>query len=363
MKTFNLTFVAGLTLLGLGCSSEEPQVAPEVRPVRVHRVELSGATISRSLAGVSRAGVESRLSFRVSGTVDAVHVVLGDSVRRGQALARLDPTDYELKVGEAKAGLAQGQANLRKAEADYERARALYENENVSKSELDAARAGSESAQAAMESGSKRLEQANQQLGYTVLRAPSDGAIASVSVEVNENVRAGQEMFLLTAGKQPEIEVAVPEVMIRLVEVGQPVSATFDALPGQAFPAKVIEVGVAVTGAASTFQVTVQLDGSDPGIRSGMAAEVTFRVQEGVPGDTIIVPGVAVGEDDAGRFVYVVEPGADGLATVRRRDVEVGRLTEGIEIVSGLSPGEVVVTAGVRRLSDGLKVRYEEPAG
>ena len=150
---------------------------------------------------------------------------------------------------------------------------------------------------------------------------------------------------------------------IALVEVGQPVSATFDALPGQAFPSKVIEVGVAVTGAASTFQVTVQLDGSDPGIRSGMAAEVTFRVQEGVPGDTIIVPGVAVGEDDAGRFVYVVEPGADGIATVRRRDVEVGRLTEGIEIVSGLSPGEVVVTAGVRRLSDGLKVRYEEPVG
>ena len=363
MKTFNLTFVAGLILLGLGCSSEEPQVAPEVRPVRVHRVELSGATISRSLAGVSRAGVESRLSFRVSGTVDAVHVVLGDSVRRGQALARLDPTDYELKVGEAKAGLAQGQANLRKAEADYERARALYENENVSKSELDAARAGSESAQAAMESGSKRLEQANQQLGYTILRAPSDGAIASVSVEVNENAKGGDEMFLLTAGKQPEIVVAVPEMMIGLVAAGQEVEASFDALPGRVLPAKVTEVGVAVTGAASTFQVTVRLDESDPGIRSGMAAEVTFRVQEGAAGEIIIVPGVAVGEDDRGRFVYVVERGDGGSAVVRRRSVEVGRLVEGIEIVDGLEPGELIVTAGVRRLSEGMVVRYEEPAG
>ena len=127
-------------------------------------------------------------------------------------------------------------------------------------------------------------------------------------------------------------------------------------------PARVTEVGVAVTGAASTFQVTVRLDESDPGIRSGMAAEVTFRVQSAA-GEIIIVPGVAVGEDDRGRFVYVVERGDGGSAVVRRRSVEVGRLVEGIEIVNGLEPGELIVTAGVRRLSEGMVVRYEEPAG
>lgn len=362
MKKPLLTVLILPSLL-LGCSGEEPEPISDIRPVRVHRVELRGAVIQRTLAGVARAGVESRLSFRVSGTIDRVSAALGDRVRRGQALARLDPTDYELRVEEAEAGLAQGQASLRKAEADYERVRALYENNNASKSELDAARAGAESAQAAVESGSKRLEQAQQQLGYTVLRAPADGDIASVSVEVNENVRAGQEMFLLTAGAQPEVEVAVPETMIGRIEVGLPVEVSFDSLPGRGFAAKVSEVGVAVTGAASTFQVAVQLDEADPAIRSGMAGEVTFRVQAAGGAESLVVPGVAVGEDDQGRFVYVVDPAGDGTAVVHRRSVEVGRLAEGIEIVAGLEAGEVIVTAGVRRLSEGMTVRYEEPAG
>ena len=169
-------------------------------------------------------------------------------MRHRQVLARLDPTDYELKVEEAEAGLAQAQAGLRRAEADYERVRALYENSNASKGELDAARAGAESAQAQVESGAKRLEQARQQVGYTVLRAPSDGAIAAVSLEVNENVGAGQQVFLLTAGAEPEIEVAVPEVLIARVAEGQPVEVRFDALPGRRLAARITEVGVAVTG-------------------------------------------------------------------------------------------------------------------
>ncbi len=345
------------------CGAEAPETEPELRPVRTVRVAATGAETERTLAGVARAGVESRLSFRVAGTVQAVEAALGDRVRRGQVLARLDPTDYELKVEEAEAAVAQGEAALRRAEADYDRVRALYENNNASKSELDAARAGAESAEAQVQAAAKRLAQARQQVGYAVLRAPADGAIAKVDVEVNENVGAGQEVFLLNSVAQPEVRVGVPEVLIAAVEVGQPVSVRFDALAGRRFAAEVREVGVAVTGAASTFEVTARLTEPAPQVRSGMAAEVTFRFREPGGGERLVVPAVAVGEDRQGRFVFVLEDGGGGVGTVRRRSVEVGGVAgtlAGIEIAGGLEAGEQVVTAGVRVLSDGMKVRVLE---
>lgn len=339
------------------CERDRPEAAKTVRPVRTHTVTATDDALPRTFAGVARAGVESWLSFRVAGTVDSVSVDLGDSVARGRVLARLDPTDYELRVEEAEAALAQAEATLRRAEADYDRVRALYENNNSSKSELDAARAAAESGQAQVNAVKKQLEQARQQLGYSTLRAPVAGDIAEVDVEVNETVKSGDRVFLLTSGSQPEIEVAIPEVMIRNIEVGQRVTATFVAFPGRVFEAVVNEVGVAAVRGSTTFQVTARVENAEEQVRSGMAADVIFRFPN-PEGGRIFVPPLAVGEDSEGRFVYVLERRGDDAAVVRRRGVEVGGLAPGgLEIARGLAAGEEVVTAGVRRLSDGLEVK------
>lgn len=354
--------IVGLALL-VGCA-EEPIVEPAPRPVRFAEVTRSGDAQARTLAGVVRSGVESRLSFRVAGSIEWLGIAVGDRVAAGQVLARLDATDYELRVEEARAALAQAQANLRKAESDRERVRALYENNNASRSELDAVRAAYESARALVDARSKQLEQASQQVGYTVLKAPADGAIASVAVEVNENVRPGQQICLVVSGGDPEVVTAVPEVMISAIRVGQHVTVELDALPGQTFNAEVTEVGVAVTGTATTFAVTVRLLDWDLFIRSGMAADITFELVEPGSENRIVVPGVAVGEDHEGRFVYVLDGRPGEEATVRRRAVEVGRPRQsGIEILAGLEEGELIVTAGVRRLINGERVRILEAEG
>lgn len=348
-----------VAILLVGCA-EEVAVEKVLRPVRSQVVTTSGAARVRSFAGVAKAGLESQLSFRVAGTVERVPVTVGATVKRGQVLARLDPTDYELKVQEAVAGRAQAKAAERNAEADYDRVRGLYENNNASLRELDGARATAESSQAQVEAAEKRLEQARQQLSYSTLRAPVEGQVASVDVEVNENVNSGQKLFLLTAGSDIDVEVAVPGALISDIDVGQPVEVAFDALQGRRFPARVTEAGVAAVGAATTFPVTVRLEKADPDIRSGMSAEVHFAF--GGEGETerMLVPAVSVGEDRDGRYVFVLEKDVEGRGVVRRRQVSVGELTgEGIEILSGLEEGERIVTAGVRRLSDGEEVRTE----
>ncbi len=356
MNWKRLDSIAILVCLFGGCGGSDPVVQEVIRPVRYVEAQNAGTSTSRILAGVVRSGVESRLSFRVPGTIQSLDIEVGSVVKKGQEIARLDSTDYDLRVEEAKAALAQARAGLRRAQADYDRVRALYENNNASKAELDAARANSESAEAQVEAVTKQLELSSQQVGYTVLRVPEDGAIASVDVEVNENVDGGKQVCLLVSGSQPEVAIPVPEGLIAQMRKGQEVTVALDALPGRSYRAQIQEVGVAVTGAATTYLVTAQFLEADIDIRAGMAAEVTFLFD--VPeSDHILVPVVAIGEDRDGRFVFVVDPTGGETGIVHRRDVEVISTSRGVEIMEGVQVGELVVTAGVRRLIDGETVK------
>ncbi|UCF19211.1 MAG: efflux RND transporter periplasmic adaptor subunit [Gemmatimonadota bacterium] len=347
-----------LSLILISCGGAESEPEPVVRPVRYQQVFSTGGNRVRAFSGIARAGVESRLSFKVSGTVRQVAVAVGDSVRAGQLIAQLDPEDFRLQAQQAQASLTQARARERSARADYLRARQLYENNSISLSELDAARAASESAESTVRLYDQALELARLQLSYTSLTAPIDGAVAAVSVEQNENVQQGQSVVLLTSGSQLEVEVAVPEVLISQVREGSEVRVRLDALPDRRFDAVVTEVGVAATGAGMTYPVRVRLRESDPDIRSGMAAEVDFLFQSSDQRVLYLVPPAAVGEDREGRFVYVAEPTEGELAVVRRRPVEIGELiADGLEILEGLDDGDRVITAGWSKIEDGMTVR------
>jgi len=349
-----LIFMVALT----GCAKELPQ--PEIlRPVRSQQVYATGGDRVRNFSGTARAGRETDLSFRVPGRIEELSVEVGDAVRAGQSIARLEPRDYEIAERQADANLAQSQARSRNQEANLDRIRGLYENDNASKNDLDAALAQSQSARAQVDANTQALESARRRLEYTRLRAPVDGAIASVPVEVNENVEQGQQVVRMTSGSTPEVEVAMPGVLISQVYEGDPVTVKFDAVTDAVFEAVVTEVGVAAIRTATTFPVTVRLARNDPGIRSGMAAEVAFRFEARDSRERIYLPTHAVGEDREGRYVFVLESGPeDEVGIVRRVAVEVGALTpDGLELLAGLTEGQRVVTAGVRRLTDGQRVK------
>ena len=312
----------------------------------------------RRFSGVAQSAVEAPLSFRVAGTVQQLPVSVGDRVQSGQLIAELDREDYRLQRQDAQAALRRAEAEARNAQANYDRVRGMYENENASLTDLEAARAASESAVEQVASATNRLGLAQRQLAFTRLTAPQVGAIAAVNVELNQNVRAGQTVVLLTSGSDLEVAVSVPEVLISGVREGSDVTVSFDALPEQTFPGIVTEVGVAATETGATFPVTVRLGESQEDVRSGMAAEVAFRFTAQGGSDVIVVPPVAVGEDQNGRFVFVVEPADSGYGVARRRTVSVGELTtDGLEILEGLDDGDRVVTAGIGQIVDGLRVR------
>lgn len=357
-------FLCALALAGLtvACSEEEPPPPePVIRPVRYVEVRATGGERLRTFSGSAKPGVEIDISFKVSGTVSRLPVKIGDVVHKGDLIAELDPRDYELQVEEAKAAVAQAVAQARKAEADYERVRGLYENNNASLADLDATRTAAESAEAAVASVRKRLDMAELQLTYTTLRSPADGAVAEVPVEVNENVSPGATICTINSGAVPEVEVAVPEGLITEIREGDRVRVRFDALPGRSFGGEVYEVAVSSMRSATTFPVTVRLLQPNSRVLPGMAAEVDVRIGPADSALRYVVPPEAVAEDRQGKYIFTVQKTSDELGTVHRRKVEVGELvTEGLEVLEGLSDGDLVVTAGVTQITEGQQVKLLE---
>ncbi|MEM7437627.1 MAG: efflux RND transporter periplasmic adaptor subunit [Myxococcota bacterium] len=360
-KAILVTTVILATCLGCQEEVEEPEV---LRPVRYILVAGSDSATLQTYSGVAQAGQESRLSFQVSGQVLEVPINVGDTVKKGDTIARIDPADFALQLQNAQASAAQSRAQERNAKATYERTRALYENQNASRQDLDADRTAYDSAKAGMASASQQIRLRQRQLGYTHLKAPEPGTIATVDIEVNEYVQAGALVATLLAGEQIEVKVSVPSSVIRNISRGDDAEVRFGVLGGRILPGKVTEVGVASMGGATTFPVTVRLSEGQDLVRAGMAADVTFSFASATNGPKYALPLSAVGEDRQGRFVFMLDDVADGLGTVRRAPVEVGQMrSDGVEVRSGVSPGDMVVTAGVSRIYDGLQVRVPGKPG
>lgn len=331
-----------------GCSEANVDTgAIPLRPVRVAVVATGNMQRERAFTGVSQSTQESRMSFRVGGTVVELPVQVGDRLAEGELIARLNPSTYELTVQQSDAALAQALANQRNAEASYNRTKELYENTNASRNDLDSARANAESARAQVRSARKALEIAELNRSYTRLDAASDCTVAQLDIDLNENVNAGTTVATVNCGAGIEVSLGVPESLISDMRQGMPASIRFNALPDSAFNGTITEIGIASGGGSATFPVVVALNDTDGAVRPGMAAEVTFTFGRSTTSNVHVIPAAAVVNDERGTFVFIARPDGDDQAIIERRDVATGELTaDGIEILSGLTEGDRVVTAG-----------------
>jgi len=358
MKLFAKFITAMLVVLGLsGCEQPPEAEVPLIRPVRYSEVLPAGMVSSRVFSGVAKASFEAELSFKVPGTLTSLSVAVGDSVIAGQRIAQLDRTDYQVELLEAEAQLQRARAELRNARANFDRVRELYENRNVSKSDLDNARAAAESAGASLRATEQHFERVRLQLSYTELKAPQACKIARRYVEANQNVAAGQAVVRVNCGECAEILIDVPSAWIGRLSQGVEASVHIPALGADRIRARVSEIGVTTARGGSAYPVTVVLSETCGAVRSGMAAEVEIKVPGLLP-DGIVIPFISVGEDRDGNYVFVLEAAGDGTYVARHRTININivPIPEGVQVRSGLQPGELIATAGIRRLADGQVV-------
>lgn len=332
-------------LLACDRAAEETVESP-LRPVRIAVVSNNGEVRERTFSGVSQSTQESRMSFKVAGTVTELPVQVGDQIKKGDLIASLNASSYELQVQQAEASREQARANKRNADANYKRVKGLYGNSNASRNDLDVARANAESAAAQVRSASKSLEIAQLNRSYTRLSATADCSVVSLDVEINENVSAGGQIAKINCGGGLEIRVGIPESLITQFERDMSAKIRFNAIPGRVFSGKISEVGVSSQIGSATFPLAIELEEFDATVRAGMAAEVSFAFANR-QSDAYVIPTAAVINDERGVFVYIAIPAEENTAKISRRPVETGELLEnGIQITAGLKEGDRVVTAG-----------------
>ena len=372
MKYLPLLFIL-LTACG---GQEEAQVETRTRAIRYGEVMTDNGNTTQTYTGVATAAGETPLSFRVSGTIRSLPVKLGERVKKGQLIATIDPADLEVQSSQSTAQYEASQAQLQSTEtqlvaarAAYERTMKLYESNSVPLSEFEQARSQFQNAQAQVEASRSQLNAsgaqvraARNQVNYTRLAAPFDGVITTLSAEANEYAGSGKAIVTLSTEKDPEVEVNLPESRIGVVFTSMPVTITFPSLGGKEFSGKVSEVAYA-SGDAPSYPVVISITESTQSIRPGMAASVRFTFNDGVEaGDLLLTPIASVSEGPDAKFVYLLTPSdSSNNYVAHKQPIEIGELHDnGFEVVSGLSPGDKVATAGLKQLLDGMEVRLLE---
>ncbi|WP_298420469.1 efflux RND transporter periplasmic adaptor subunit [uncultured Kordia sp.] len=342
------------------CGEEEKKQEIVKRPVKYQKVGYLGGEKIRSFSGTAQTDKIIKMSFRNSGIITELNVKLGQKVKKGQLLGKLDNVSARLSYEQALTQVNSAESQVNTAKLSLDRVRVLYEKGSTSLSDFEAAKNSYKTASESYKSSKRGLAIQQEQIRYGYLYAPEDGTIATVDAEIDENVSTGQLIATLNSGNEMEITIGIPESVINGVKNGMNVSVDFSSLTNEKFEAKVTEVSPAVDQNTATYPVRVTLNNPTDTIKSGMTANVTFDFGDRkVNNKTLVVPANAVGEDSNGRFVFLIE-GEGENAKVKKQKITIGTLTpEGFEIKSGLTVGQKIATAGLQTLLNGQEVKLQ----
>jgi len=337
-------------------SKTAPTVKEEVIPVKAMRVAPGSETFVRRLPATLMTEVETRLAFRVSGRISSLSVEVGQVVKQGRIIGLLDPRDFEDAAGEAEAALAQAQARQKDAGLHLKRMQKLWANQDVDISQLDRTRADARSADDQVKMQQKQLNEAKRRLTYTRLEAPYTGVIAQKEVNLSDTVTAGQTVVLFVDLSRLKARAQLSTSLMPERNRFAKYSVVIPALNGLRLQATLQGIGPSAIPPANTYPITVIIQtGPKTDLRPGMNGLLEITVRRATDDRYIQIPLSAVATDPKGNTtVWVVD---EKKGVVQRRQVATGGLTKkGIEIKSGLSTGEWVVTAGLRKLSPGKRV-------
>jgi RND family efflux transporter MFP subunit len=292
------------------------------------------------------------LAFRIDGRMLDRRVNIGDRVRAGQLVARLDPLIQQNAFRSAQANLSAAQGQLTEARNTFERQQALVEKGFTTRARFDQAQQALQTAQANVDSTQAQLRNAQEQLGYTDLYVDADGTVTDKGAEPGEVVRAGQMIVKVARQGGRDAVFDVPAQLIRTGPRDPVVQIALTEDPSVRTTGRVREVAPQADPTTRTFQVKVGLTKPPEAMRLG--ATVTGTIQLG-SAPLIEVPASALTEASGRPAVWLVDPTSQ---TVALRNIDVARYEPNSIVVSqGLEAGEIVVTAGVHALRPGQKVR------
>jgi multidrug efflux system membrane fusion protein len=362
-RSWIVAVTAALGALALGACAKKQAAAPAPAVVLAEPVHAAsaGAGEARRYPVEVAARYSNPVSFRVPGKIVERTVRLGDTVRKGQVLARLDPADALKQEATARAALEAAEARLLFASQQLERDTAQSAKNLISTRELEQTQDAFATAKAAREQAADQLVIAHDNTQYQTLVADHDGVITSENADTGQVVAAGQAVFGLAWAGDLDVTLDAAASEIGAIAVGQSAAVALTALPAERLQAKVREISPSADPQTRSYRVKLTLLHPSPSVRLGMTGEAVLQPggQASAQVDPVIVPAAAIfhrGKDPA---VWVVR---SRDATLELRPVTVARYGERDAIVTtGLKDGETVVAAGAHTVYEGERVRVTKP--
>lgn len=345
-----------------GCA-ERNEAARSVRPALAYTISNNAGSGAEVYPGEIRARREADHAFRISGKMVTRFVEQGNVVKRGQALAQLDPQDVKLAADSARANVTAATTEATFADAEYNRFKDLFNKGFVSQSALDQKLNVATSAKARLEAARAQASVSSNQAGYATLTAEQDGVVTQVMTEAGQVVAAGQAVMRIADPAAKELSISAPESRIaefrRIGAKGSPVRdlrvATW-AHPDQYYEAKVREVSGAADPLTRTYSIRLTIQGADDLVQLGMSAFAVFIGANDA--ETISVPLSALYLKNGGAepVTGVWQIGKDGKVSLK--PVTVIQYKENAALIKGgVKIGDMIVAAGVHKLREGEVVK------
>ena len=337
--------------------------------------------------GKVQAQADVEISADVMGRIEELPVKEGQTVKKGQLLVKIDDRSRQMEVAQAKGSLLSAQSAFEKARTDLQREKQLFEKGLSSQASIDIAQNLFDQAQAQVQINTALLDQAQDQLDKCTIRSPMDGIVTKLNSEEGENVvigtmnNAGTVIMVISDLSAIEIEAEVDETDIATVANGQEVKITLDAFPDTTFMGQVIQVGNSATASnfgvsdqVTNFQVKVLILDKVANIKPGMTASVDITTDSRtnalrVPAGAVVMRPEGTGEekkenvnkeggqsDSTGNYAEMEKKEVEGVFICRDGMAKFKPVTTGIrdqqnvEIVTGISEGDSVITGSYRTL-------------
>lgn len=338
------------------CSRHE--AAPEpVRAVRTMTLGADSAGGTHEYAAEVRARVESRLGFRVAGKLLSRSAEVGQRVQAGQVLAQIDTADLKLAQDAAAAGARAAQTNYELAAAEFKRYKELREQGFIGALDLERREATLKAQKAVLDQAQAQARAQANQASYGALLAPAAGVVVGVDAEVAAVLAAGAAVVRVAQDGPRDAVFAVPEDQLPAMRALLGKAGALKVIPWgatAALPATVREIGAAADPSTRTF--LVKADIGSAALQLGQTASVVIDLpqQAGISK----LPLSAVTQQQGQTAVWLVDRAS---MTVKVQPINVaGADGNSVVVAGGLSPGMIVVTAGVHALSPGQKVAFYE---
>lgn len=307
--------------------------------------------LNRSFTGTIAARVQSDLGFRVPGKITERLVGVGEQVKAGQPLLRIDNTDLNLSLTARRNAVVAAEAVFFQAEADEKRFAQLVKSNAASTQQYERSKAALDTARAQLAAAKADAAVAENEVNYAFLVADVDGTVVSTLAEPGQVVSAGQPVIRLAKAGPREALISMPETM--RPALGSVASAIVYGQRGEE-DAVLRQISDAADQQTRTYETRWVLQGS--AALAPLGATVTVTVQDRASSGLSAVPLGAILDDGSRTGVWVL----DVLSSrVRFRDVEVQNLGQETAIVGNLKPGETIVALGAHLLRDGATVRTE----